>query len=314
MTQKRVLIIANKWWECDPLCNVLLHDDARPQLEELRKPIERNHPRPHPIPKSDDKSPFNLEKVKPRLVYELAQLRFEVWCVSDLLEELPEGQPQSSSEEKANRLAQVFKDSSDVALVVAFGTAGYPAAESENGTVVCGTRVFVHDGHPKGDDNRFSRWRDQRFETVLPSELTEARFNAITTLETSPKPTVMYRFIVEPLNPAGYSRLLARHDFVALSEVNVSNYDEYKKKDEETKDAFAKVANVSSARSLETTHGVIRLSVEAPFLFVSGITDRVGFFADEVNPRAYAQNFVAAHNAGIVVAWMIPRIAAVLGS
>jgi hypothetical protein len=44
------------------------------------------------------------------------------------------------------------------------------------------------------------------------------------------------------------------------------------------------------------------------FLFISGITDWVGHFADEVGPREYAQNSVALHNAGVALAWMLPNI------
>jgi hypothetical protein len=39
-----------------------------------------------------------------------------------------------------------------------------------------------------------------------------------------------------------------------------------------------------NAKSLETTHGLIRAQSNAPFMFVSGITDRVGSFHDEVDP------------------------------
>ena len=101
--------------------------------------------------------------------------------------------------------------------------------------------------------------------------------------------------------------LLARKDFVAVSEVNVTDYAEYAAMDKASLEAFATNNNVSLARSLETTHGLICTQTEGPFVFVSGVTDRVGHFAEEVDPRAYAQNYVAAHNAGIVVAWMLVR-------
>jgi hypothetical protein len=68
----------------------------------------------------------------------------------------------------------------------------------------------------------------------------------------------------------------------------------------------------AKAKSLETTHGLIRAQSNAPFMFVSGITDRVGHFHEEVDPSPYAQNTVAAHNAGIVLAWMLPNIDAAL--
>jgi hypothetical protein len=65
---------------------------------------------------------------------------------------------------------------------------------------------------------------------------------------------------------------------------------------------------------METTHGIIReLSDPAPFLFVSGITDTVPYFDMQVTPRLYPQNFVAAHNAGVALAWLLPEAVAQLG-
>ena len=61
-------------------------------------------------------------------------------------------------------------------------------------------------------------------------------------------------------------------------------------------------------RSVETTHGVIRSLSEAPFLYVSGITDTEGLFDFEVTPRVYAQNHVAAHNAAIALVWLLPEL------
>ena len=38
--------------------------------------------------------------------------------------------------------------------------------------------------------------------------------------------------------------------------------------------------------SVETTHGIIRLHAEdKPFLFISSIVDRVGYFDTEVDPK-----------------------------
>jgi hypothetical protein len=48
---------------------------------------------------------------------------------------------------------------------------------------------------------------------------------------------------------------------------------------------------------------------EAPFLFLSGITNRLGYLNEEQAPRAAAQNFGAAHNAGVALAWLLPLIA-----
>jgi hypothetical protein len=57
------------------------------------------------------------------------------------------------------------------------------------------------------------------------------------------------------------------------------------------------------------------MTTNAPFVFVSGITDRLGHFDDDVTISAetsYTQNFSAAHNAGLAAVWMIPALQAFL--
>jgi hypothetical protein len=309
MPKKRIVVVANKWWECDPMMNVLLHDKAR-DGKTLGWPEPLRHPRRRPeSPLPEDKSP------KPRAVFHLPNIDAEIWCISDLLEHLPDKPEfQSSSEVKMQYMSRIFAAQADApALVVAFGTAGYPDNTTQNGSVVVGSNVFMYDAHPN-DENPDSKWRGGPFETVIKSSIGAELFNALTVIETSPEPTVLGRFIVEPLNPAPATMLLARHDYVAVGSVNVTDYREYSKTtDAASLKAFGVKNNVSLARSLETTHGLIRtLSGDAPFIFVSGITDRVGHFPEEVDLRAYAQNFVAAHNAGIVIAWMLVRGAALL--
>jgi len=309
----RVLVIANKWWECDPLLNVLLNDNARP-ASALGWPRPLHFPLPRP---DQNHLPKENPDPKPRAVFHLSNISVEVWCISDLLEHLPDvpsdnGKYQSSSEQKMKYLPRIF-DGKRPDFVVAFGTAAYPSTTSENGSVVVGSRVFLHNGHPSSDPNPNSQWQKGPFDEIIESDITDDVFNRLTVIETSPTPSVIGRFIVPPLNPVLNAKLLARHDYVALSEINVTDYTEYTVKDTETVSAFSKTNNISLASSLETTHGLIRVSSDAPFVFVSGITDPVGFFGTEVNPRSYAQNTVAAHNAGIVVAWMLPQLDSLMG-
>jgi hypothetical protein len=58
------------------------------------------------------------------------------------------------------------------------------------------------------------------------------------------------------------------------------------------------------------------LGSETPFAFISGITDRLNHFNDDVggkdskgNTKTEAQNFVAAFNIGVYLASMLPKIA-----
>jgi hypothetical protein len=302
--RKRVLVIANKWWECEPLMFVLLHDNARPS-QALGWPDPLNYPRPRP-----DQNPLPAENPNPVpcAVFHLARVDVEIWCISDLMEHLPDRpQFQSSSEVKMRYMHRIFEAGSAPSLVIGFGTAGLPDTNSENGSVAVGTGVFMHNAHPNGE-NPDSNWSGGPFDTLLTSSLDPSLFDAITTIETSPRPSVMGRFVVPPLNPAAYGKLLARCDMVALGTVNVTDYREYGPTGRAALDAFTQQYNISLARSLETTHGLIRVSSDAPFLFVSALPNRADHFADEVDPRPYAQNTAAAHNGGIVVAWMLPLI------
>src|SRR5262245_28518911 len=113
---KRVVIIVNKWWECDPVVNVLLHDNARPK-DFLKWPTSLNHPRQRPgTPPPVDNDP------KPRAIFTLQNCSCEVWCISDLLEHLADkGKFQSSSQRKVERLPLILKGAAPD-LVIAVGT------------------------------------------------------------------------------------------------------------------------------------------------------------------------------------------------
>jgi hypothetical protein len=306
MAKKRVVVVVNKWWECDPVLFALLHDNARPK-ERLGWPSIHGHPRPRPdqsnLPK-EDPSP------KPRAVFDLQRTTVEVWCVSDLLEHLEDkSKYQSSSEQKARRLPLVFGDSA-ADLVVAVGTAASVGALPLNGSVVIGTNVFLHNVHPDGT-NKDSNWQDGPFDTLLSSSLTTEVFQKITETPRGLKP-LRDRFLPSPLAPAPCADLIPEYDAVALGTVNVTDYREYAKADTEVVDAYRNSKATAPIGSVDTTHGLVRVFGGDRFLFVSGIVNRLGHFADEVAPREYAQNTAAAHNAGVAVAWVLPRIDGVL--
>ncbi len=301
----KILVVANKWWECDPLIYVLTSDSTRPagDLGWPTGPIL--HPRP-PTPPKEAPPP------RPRATFDLKASTIEVWCVSDLMEHLADNL-QSNSEAKAGVLPRILDVAGKPDVVLAFGTAAYPRTETENGSVVVGTRVFMHDARKEPPSTASlspgppSNWEGP-FDRVIDSSIDDAFFNRVTAIETYPE-SVLNRFLVEPFAPASYGALMARRDFAALGTVNVSDYSRYKELDPKTVAAFCKTESLSLARSVETTHGLIRVLLGCErFMFVSGISNRIGHYGDEVAPRDYAQNFVAAHNAGIVVGWMLPRI------
>jgi hypothetical protein len=301
----RVVVVSNKWWECDPIVFALLNSNVIPpnfpwpdSLESPRKRPDQNHLPP------ENPSPV------PRAIFRFKNITVELWCISDLLEHLPDkGAFQSSSEQKAKVLPKIFRFGPTPSLVIALGTAGLPNdASSENGNVVLGTNIFMHDPHP-GGSNLDSKWSAGPFDEIINSPLSPSTFSAMTQLDWG---SVSNRFLPVPINQAASNRSLANYDNVDLVTVNVTNYAEYAVTDPEIVRLFAHSFPAGAASSLETTHGLIRVQSEAPFLFVSGITDRLGHFDQEVTPRSHPQNTAPAHNAGVALAWLLPQIDAVL--
>jgi hypothetical protein len=296
---KRAVVVVNKWWELDPALMAMLNDNARPA----------NSPWPDPRtfqpyrqrPKSP--SPENLHPV-PRAVFQYRGFTAEVWCISDLLEHLP-NELQSSSEQKAALLPRIVNYGARPDLVLAVGTAGAPyEVPNQNGNVVVGTKVFMHDGHPNGSNDK-SKWSEGPFDQLIESTLDPQLFAGIAQFDTS---TPARRFLAAALVPAPATTILMEFGNAALGTLNVTNYAEYTALDPQTVQTFQSVRRNGTAASLETTHGLIRVKCGSPFIFISGITDRIGHFDDDVAPRSHAQNTAAAHNAGVVTSWLLSRL------
>lgn len=296
----RVMVIANKSWEADPLVNALLSERVRPaalrDFEALAHPLLRAPGYAEPDPPATARIRFACGKAA-----------VEVWCVQDLMNPGVSG---SSSSEKARVLPRAFSAGPQPELVIAFGTAGYPDEANLNGSVVIGSKVFIHD--PPTKESR--RYAPKAPGSVQLSAVPAGLFRSI---DADVRFPAEGRFLAPPVAAAQPPLILAGHNWIALGSVNVTNYDDYVWTDAETLAAFRGLDPRTTAGrvgSMETTHGIIReLSAPAPFLFVSGITDTVPLFDLQVTPRAYAQNFVAAHNAAVSVAWLLPEVIAQMG-
>jgi len=296
---KRVIVIVNKWWECEPVLAVFLNPNARPTT--LGWPDPLFHPRKYP----DAAGPTTYVAAAPRAVFHLTNIDADVWCISDLLADLGAAY-QSSTEKKADRLPEILTGVTP-SLVIAAGTAGYPSLETENGSVVIGSRVFLHDGHPPSSaQNPVSQWHDGTFNEVIDSSLDRGAFDAIVEAAAALAPPIDDLLLATPLNPSPTPKLIGGYDWISLASLNVTDPAEYKSQDQATLDAFAAAGNdPTTAKSLDTTLALVRVRLEAPFIFAAGIVNRVGFAAEEMQARSYAQNTVGAHNAGIVLARLI---------
>ncbi len=310
---KRVLVVANKNWEVAPLLGVLLEKKSRPK--ELADPVTFNY-----IPYPDPDNPQTDPPAIPRAIFKMKKVLsksqtlsgeevhvealVEIWCVQDLMDQRRQTSS-SSTFEKMRVLPRAFQGD-DPNFVVAFGTAGYVDDTSYNGCVVVGAGAFIHNPF-RNTPNPKSPWDDSAVQRPIMPTVSPDFFSP-NILSDTLRYEVESRLITPPVNPAKDRIVLAAFNYTAVSGVNVTNYDDYAWTDSETITAFHNEVPKGLIGSVESTHGVIRIQSKAPFVFVSGITDRMGSFNMEVSPRAYSQNFACAHNAGVTTAWMLPRI------
>ena len=240
----------------------------------------------------------------------------EIWCISDLLSKFPNTPAyQSSSQRKMGVLADGFSyDALPISLVVAVGTASSgpfcPPHKQENinGSVLIGTKIFMHDGHPDSAPNPDSQWRCSYFDQLMNSSVADSVWKGLVggTLETA--------LMCPPTYPAmNGQHIYGNGCFVAIGDINVTDYAEYSVKDyyEAGASFITQCPGNPNGVSLETTHGLIYAAAreyfggDPPFIFVSGIVDQFTMFNIDVGSKVYAQNVSGAQNAGVVVAQIV---------
>jgi hypothetical protein len=308
-TLKRILIIANKAFEADPLVHVLASERGSPREADLG-PItfgsyprlrKKNQRRSEGVPPAT--APLvTLTVPVPRFAAPYAQV--EVWCVEDLMDP---NRSSSNTLEKWRVLDGLRQSGGKPDLVVAVGT-GASEGQRLNGSVVIGSRVFIHDPYA-GERDRTGMWTPPVADQVIPEGAVPAKF--FRELDEDARYPAEGRFLSTPIEPSALPRIIAGHPFVSVGVVNVNDrYDHYAWADPAALASFARVtAGRERVGSLETTHGVIRSAFkDSPFLYVTGVTNTLRLFDLETTPRVYGQNLSAAHNAGVAVAWLIPQL------
>ncbi|KAA2242965.1 hypothetical protein F0L74_10615 [Chitinophaga agrisoli] len=297
---KRIVLIGNKSWEVEPILNALLNSRMRPQT--LPDPTVLNYP-----------WTYRAGTAQPRAVWDsFQQVTIELWCIQDIMDSQWNASSSQGKHECLPKILRYRQEAPD--LVVALGTAALGLDNgNNNGCVSMGSNIFIHNFHPNGE-NPESKWDDPaHFEKVLPSSI-PADFFAL--LDTTTVQAIEARLLKPYLNPSANIQVMSDKDNIGVSVVNITNYADYATSDQTGLKVLAATGNKLPVGSVETTHGVIRLLCDAPFVFISGITDRVGHFDDDVdgkdakgNVKTEAQNFTAAFNIGICLGNLIPKMA-----
>lgn len=304
----RVLVVANKWWECEAMIAAMLNSSTFPPL----LPDKTNLAPWCDTLSSPRSRPDNAYNATSRATFTYKHgssviFTVEVWCISDLME--INDPSESSSSAKAAHLQKLFKPGETLPdLVLAVGTAG-TARETPNrsGGVAIGGQIFMHNAHLPNtpDANPLSNWSDPQQEKLIPPSISKKLFEQIAAFDSA---SALLHFLPMRRNGSSSPVITVGLMDAGLGTLNVTDYNEYKFKDPETVAAFDAQGNKAIPVSLETTHGLIRLASDpAPFLFVSGITDVFLHFDEQVGTPATAdaQNFAAAYNAGITVRAML---------
>lgn len=96
--------------------------------------------------------------------------------------------------------------------------------------------------------------------------------------------------------------------YTAVGSINVTDYSSYDTIDKQALEEFAaKAPEGYTANSIETTHGVVKISThDEPIIFLSPITDRLNHFNEDVTDT---QNYVAAFNGGLALGELLCALA-----
>jgi hypothetical protein len=292
---KTIAVVVNKNWETEPVLNALTNSELRPKA--------------FPFPQISNSPKDGQNKmIAPRGIFYfenegIVSIKVSIWCIQDLMyfnvKPNPETQSSSSSEEKFRILSNIFSTEKPD-LIIAVGTAGYPSDKSINGSVIIGANFFIHNGN---ENNIKSKLTNENIGKLLQCNVNPKLFSLI---NEDFKNKVLAKFIPVPINPANPPVCLSSENYSAISSINVTDYNQYEKVDKQAVEHYKNVERNLEFVSLETTHGVIKLrSDNTPIMFLSAITDRIGYFKSEVTAT---QNYVASFNAGIVLAELLCSI------
>jgi hypothetical protein len=300
---KRIVIIGNKTWEVEPVTYAMTSPFfAKVQLAPSHVFLPHQH---------------RNGELRPTMVWQLSDdLVIELWCLQKIM--TVDAAPfeyerhYSSSEQKFRHLPAIMQYHPRWPdLVIALASGSYPSEISYNGSVVVGSGCYINNARSDGS-NPVSAWTHARMQEVIPSNVSPDFFDRMNLELATPASRQFFarRLIKTPMHPGETAGILAHRDLLALSNVNMVDSEEYAIHFRSGLKKLETAAVLPTLGVVETTIGIIRLCVqEAPFLFISPITDRAGYYHVDVESRDIAQNFTACLNGGIVMSWLIPFLA-----
>lgn len=301
---KRIVVIVNKTWEAAPILGVFSAPYAAGSQASSR-PLNWTGTQPYPAPVMwpDPASPGRFPW---RYTLSFGDTRVECWCLADFKDT-------SDSIVKSTFIPQIVQAQAEKPdLVIAVGTAASVVCGLQ-GSVVVGCRAFMHDARPNDPPpaSRPATWPSAKIDKIMESEFSHALRAMMRGVFPAWMTSAQQRML-KARNGASEIQILIDPVLIAVGDVNVgSDYTLYAVKDPESLAACLKADPHARMGSIETTSALIRAVTDpAPFLFISGIVNDMGQLTRDVNPTEYAQNFSGAHNAGVILAALLPAIVA----
>lgn len=296
---KKILVIVNKNWETEPVLNALTNPKLRPAA--LPFPEVINTPRDGDNRMSVPRAEFTLSQKDHETV------KVVVHCIEDLM---ATGVNTSSSLEKYKVLPQAIAAVA-ADLIISVSTANHPDLDAtHNGTVILGGNFFIHDGNPHSHEDPEHNLIDDRVGTFMASNVNPAIFDLAATVNTRLHcyPNGASKLISPPNYPAPQLICEGASTYTAVGSINVTDYSSYDTIDKQALEEFAaKAPEGYTANSIETTHGVVKISThDEPIIFLSPITDRLNHFNEDVTDT---QNYVAAFNGGLALGELLCALA-----
>jgi len=289
----RIHVVANKNWEVEPLLNAFL---TRKVYSNIGLPSEIRWP---------TSVRQNLESYRALFTTKNGQ-SIKVSCIQDFITDF--AREKSSQYKYEQALPNLFVGD-DSELIVCFGTAGYSERIAINGSAMVGHHFFVHNGRTDNPESHLILPEEGK---LIGADLVDSKIGQIYDVLRPERLGVQIASLMQLPPNTSCSRpfIAATSTNVAVSVINITNYDDYASADQAGLADLAAVAPHSRPASVETTHGLIACYAlehmgNVSIMWVSAITDREGLFDFEVTPM---QNYICAYNGGLALAKAIDSL------
>jgi hypothetical protein len=311
----RIVVVANRYHEADGLMAALTNQMKQNLYLSYPYKVTSSKDPVYPPPPQNSTLPRCLIDIRNSTSGNTAMATMEIWCIDDL------ANPKGDSKAKVDAMAAIANYGPVPDGVVAFGTAGYPGATSNNGCATIGGTIFIHDAAKDVDGAQGGSWAWPNKMGKLIASKTPASFFANVASDQKMLDAISGEMIAPPNHPAGVLQLLIAPDGVGISSVNIPFLSgggagaAYCGIDTKAI-GLAKAAGATNISSVETTHGVIRSMWEKDdpsFIYVTAIPNRVCHFPDEAS-SIFGQEFPSSHNAGIALKYVIPQFVNAIAS